>query len=105
GRKIFLSSLNPHLPCCARHHLPHCARLSGENFAARNAIHWSRLGNLSSPWPGLSRPPSVPSMLDSSEVQVLYPASWSDGLANLKSVAARRGLKEAWSKAATRWTR
>ena len=28
-----------------------------------------------------------------------------EGLAKRKGVAARRGLKEAWSKAATRWTR
>jgi len=28
-----------------------------------------------------------------------------EGLAKRKGVAARRGLKEAWSKAAARWTR
>ena len=44
-------------------------------------------------------------MTDSSEVQVLYPADGGEGLAKRKGVVARRGLKEARSKAVTRWTR
>jgi hypothetical protein len=48
----------------------------------------------------------VPSMIDSLEVQVLCPAcDGGEGLAKRKGVAARRGLKEAWSKIAARWTR
>ena len=44
-------------------------------------------------------------MTDSLEVQVLYPADGGEGLAKRKGVVARRGLKEARSKAVTRWTR
>ena len=43
----------------------------------------------------------VPSMTDSLEVQVLYPARWRRRMKH-KGVVARRGLREAWSKAATR---
>ena len=49
----------------------------------------------------------VPSMTGSLEVEVLYPAQpdGGEGLAKRKGVVARQGLKEARSKAVTRWTR
>jgi hypothetical protein len=41
-------------------------------------------------------------MIDGSKVKV---TDGGEGLAKRKGAAARRGLKEAWSKAAARWTR
>jgi hypothetical protein len=47
----------------------------------------------------------VPSMNDSLEVESSIQPDGGEGLAKRKGVVARRGLKEAWSKAAARWTR
>lgn len=44
-------------------------------------------------------------MIDSLEVQVLFTSRWGEVIAKRKGVVARRGLKEAWSKGASRWTR
>ena len=49
--------------------------------------------------------PGVPSMTDSSEVKSSIQLDGGEGLAERKGVVARRGLKEAWSKTAARWTR
>jgi hypothetical protein len=44
-------------------------------------------------------------MNDSLEVQVLFTSRWGEVIAKRKGVIARWGLKEAWSKDASRWTR
>jgi hypothetical protein len=44
-------------------------------------------------------------MIDSLEVQVLFTSRWGEVIAKRKGVVVRRGLKEAWSKDASRWTR
>jgi hypothetical protein len=44
----------------------------------------------------------VPSMFTSLEVQVLFTPDGGEVIAKRKDVVARRGLKEAWSKDASR---
>jgi hypothetical protein len=44
-------------------------------------------------------------MNDSLEVKVLFTSRWGEVIAKRKGVIARWGLKEAWSKDASRWTR
>src|SRR3979490_28057 len=44
-------------------------------------------------------------MLSSLEVKVLYPTGWRGRVSdNARAIVARRGLKEAYSKRASRWT-
>jgi len=47
----------------------------------------------------------TPCMNDSLEVKVLFTSRWGEVIAKRKGVIARWGLKEAWSKDASRWTR
>jgi len=44
-------------------------------------------------------------MNDSLEVKLLFTSRWGEVIAKRKGVIARWGLKEAWSKDASRWTR
>ena len=47
----------------------------------------------------------LPSMFDGLRVKVPVQHDGGEVLAKRKGVVARRGLKEAWSKSASRWTR